>query len=115
MVKEYQTWERGFEQYEAEFLTDQIALNGVTAHFAKCTDIIEDAHLRDFTMNALYFNLEDLSVKDPLGHGIKDIENKMLNTCDQTSLEQDPLRMLRAITIAATYDFDISQSVIGQI
>jgi tRNA nucleotidyltransferase/poly(A) polymerase len=61
--------------------------------------------MRGFTMNALYFNLKDLTVIDPLGRAIKDIENKVVNTCTPTSLQEDPLRMLRAITYAATHDF----------
>lgn len=115
MVQEYQTWEGGNELSETPAITNKITYNGISATFAKSKSssfLYEDALTRDFTMNALYFNLEDLSVIDPLGYGIKDIENKVVSTCAQDSLEQDPFRMLRAITIAATYDLEISESII---
>jgi len=38
------------------------------------SDLLTDARARDFTMNALYFNLDDLTIVDPLESGLKDIE-----------------------------------------
>lgn len=38
-------------------------------------DFAEDALNRDFTMNALYFDLEELRIMDPLGSGLEDIQN----------------------------------------
>lgn len=116
MVQEYQNWEGGYEQEDNKAVNDQITYNGITANFAKSNpNLYEDAITRDFTVNALYFKLDDLSVVDPLGYGIKDIKLKLLNTCALNSIEEDPFRMLRAITIAATYDFDLSQNIIGDI
>jgi tRNA nucleotidyltransferase/poly(A) polymerase len=104
-MKEYQAKEWGIDISESKFITHQISYNGINATFAKSSaNLYEDAISRDFTMNALYFNLEDLSVIDPLGRGINDVQNKKVNICSQNSLEQDPFRILSAISMASNYD-----------
>lgn len=65
----------------------------------KPANFVEDAKRRDFTFNTLAIDLNDLSVKDPTGNGIKDLKDGVLRTpLDpyQTFLD-DPLRILRAI------------------
>jgi tRNA nucleotidyltransferase/poly(A) polymerase len=37
------------------------------------SDLLCDASDKDFTMNALYLNLDDLTILDPLESGMKDI------------------------------------------
>jgi tRNA nucleotidyltransferase/poly(A) polymerase len=41
-------------------------------------DIAEDALNRDFTMDALYFDLNELKIIDPLGEGLIDIKSKVI-------------------------------------
>lgn len=117
MVQEYQIWEGGYEQSILKSVTNQFSYNGIEVTFNKVSSptLLQDAISKDFTMNALYFNLDDLSVMDPLGYGMKDIMNKIINTCAANTLEADPFKMLRAISMASALDFDISQSIVDQI
>lgn len=62
----------------------------------------EDLHTRDFTMNAIAFNLKDLTLIDPL-NGASDLRNRLIRACSTTSLRDDPVRILRAVRQAAAY------------
>ncbi|MBS1719883.1 MAG: CCA tRNA nucleotidyltransferase [Armatimonadetes bacterium] len=59
----------------------------------------EDAHRRDFTINALYWNLSSQEIEDPTGMGFKDAEAKVLRTPlnPESTFSEDPLRMFRAV------------------
>lgn len=72
----------------------------------------EDVWRRDFTCNALYYNIADFSVWDYVG-GMKDIQKRRLVLIGdaETRLREDPVRMLRAVRFAAKLDFDIHRSV----
>lgn len=68
----------------------------------------DDAWRRDFTINALYYNIYDFSIVD-YTDGLKDIENKtirMIGNADER-LQEDPVRMLRALRFAAKLGFKI--------
>ncbi len=69
----------------------------------------EDAIRRDFTVNALYYNVRDFSVHDYAG-GLEDIENRTLRMIGDplTRYREDPVRILRAIRFAAKLDFSIA-------
>ncbi|HVF34720.1 MAG TPA: polynucleotide adenylyltransferase PcnB [Candidatus Saccharimonadia bacterium] len=71
-------------------------------------NIEEDAIRRDFTVNALYYTIEDFSVRDFVG-GYDDIENRCLRLIGdpESRYREDPVRMLRAIRLAAKLDFTI--------
>ena len=73
-------------------------------------EIEEDAIRRDFTANALYYDINDFSVLD-YAHGLKDIETRTLRMIGDptTRYQEDPVRMLRAIRFAAKLDFDIEE------
>ncbi|MGD8570956.1 MAG: polynucleotide adenylyltransferase PcnB [Gammaproteobacteria bacterium] len=71
--------------------------------------IEEDAWRRDFTINALYYNIQDFSVIDYTG-GLQDLQQKlirMIGDPDQRYRE-DPVRMLRAVRFAAKLGFSIA-------
>jgi len=57
----------------------------------------EDAHRRDFTCNALYYDLNDEVLLDPTGQGIDDCRNRILRFIGkpQDRLKEDYLRALR--------------------
>jgi len=74
-------------------------------------DFAEDAMNRDFTMNALYFDLDELKVLDPLGRGLEDIEKKMVQLCSEFSFVNDPLRILRAVRMSSHFNFKISNQI----
>ncbi|WP_202980323.1 polynucleotide adenylyltransferase PcnB [Marinobacter fonticola] len=69
----------------------------------------EDALRRDFTVNALYYNLQDFSVID-FTNGVSDLHARRLALIGdaETRYREDPVRMLRAIRFAAKLDFDIA-------
>ncbi|MCK2185550.1 polynucleotide adenylyltransferase PcnB [Halomonas getboli] len=71
-------------------------------------NIEEDAIRRDFTINALYYNIADFSIHDFAG-GVRDIEDRILRLIGDpaTRYREDPVRMLRAVRFAAKLDFDI--------
>lgn len=71
-------------------------------------DIGDDVWRRDFTSNALYYNIADYSIWDYV-NGAHDIENKTLKMIGDPDLRyrEDPVRMLRAVRFAAKLDFKI--------
>lgn len=70
--------------------------------------IEEDALRRDFTVNALYYNIADFSLHD-FANGARDIESRTLRLIGDpaTRYREDPVRMLRAVRFAAKLDFTI--------
>lgn len=71
----------------------------------------EDAMRRDFTINALYYNIADFSVHAYAG-GWEDLQNRQIRLIGdpQTRYQEDPVRMLRAIRFKAKLDFNIEPS-----
>ena len=68
----------------------------------------EDAIRRDFTVNALYYGIPDFAVRDYVG-GMQDIAARRLRLIGDPELRyrEDPVRMLRALRLAAKLDFTI--------
>ncbi|MGD2027306.1 MAG: HD domain-containing protein, partial [Anaerolineales bacterium] len=63
----------------------------------------DDLRNRDFTVNAIAVSLVALDEAiDPLG-GLEDLLHKRLRACSPTSLIEDPVRVLRAVRMAADY------------
>lgn len=72
--------------------------------------IDEDAERRDFTVNAMYYNIGDYSIHD-YASGVEDLEEKLVRLIGdpETRYREDPVRMLRAIRFAVKLDFDIEE------
>lgn len=70
--------------------------------------IEDDAIRRDFTCNALYYAIEDFSVRDYCG-GFEDVRARLMKLIGDPQLryQEDPVRMLRAVRLAAKLNFDI--------
>ena len=68
----------------------------------------EDLRARDFTINALAYNLRDNTIIDPL-NGANDIRAKVIRACSPTSMADDPVRILRAVRQAAAFGFTIDK------
>jgi poly(A) polymerase len=68
----------------------------------------EDAFRRDFTVNALFYDIANFSVIDWVG-GLADLEGRLIRTIGDPGvrLREDPVRMLRAVALAARLDFRI--------
>ncbi|MDR2240306.1 MAG: polynucleotide adenylyltransferase PcnB [Zoogloeaceae bacterium] len=62
----------------------------------------EDAARRDFTINALYYNPADETITD-YHHGVADLQRKTLRIIGdpRKRYREDPVRMLRAVRMAA--------------
>jgi poly(A) polymerase len=71
--------------------------------------IEEDVWRRDFTVNALYYNIADFTVWD-YTTGLADVASRTLRLIGEpeTRYREDPVRMLRAVRLAAKLDFDIA-------
>lgn len=68
----------------------------------------EDAVRRDITVNALYYDITDFSVKDYVG-GVADLKVGVLRMIGDpvTRFREDPVRMLRVVRFAAKLGFKI--------
>lgn len=69
----------------------------------------EDAERRDFTVNALYYDIADYSLYDFCG-GMKDLAERKLTLIGDPEVRyrEDPVRMMRAIRFAGKLDLTIS-------
>jgi tRNA nucleotidyltransferase (CCA-adding enzyme) len=65
---------------------------------------------RDFTMNAIGYDIENKKILDPF-YGREDIENKIIRAVDLKKFSQDPLRVFRAVSFAARFDFTIENTL----
>ncbi len=70
----------------------------------------EDAVRRDFTVNALYYDIRDFSVLDYVG-GVADLQAGVLRMIGdpEARYREDPVRMLRAVRFAAKLGFKIEE------
>lgn len=70
----------------------------------------DDARRRDFTINALAYNIADFSIIDYVG-GMEDLRNGVIRTIGDPTLRfiEDPVRMLRAVRFAALLGFYVEK------
>ena len=73
-------------------------------------DLEQDAWRRDFTVNCLYYNIEDNSLVDYTG-GLEDLQQHKLRMIGDPLVRyrEDPVRMLRALRFAAKLDFALDR------
>jgi poly(A) polymerase len=73
--------------------------------------IEEDARRRDFTVNALYYSIDDFAVRDYVG-GLADLAKRQLRLIGdpEQRYREDPVRMLRAARLAAKLGFTLAPS-----
>jgi poly(A) polymerase len=71
---------------------------------------LQDARRRDFTINALFYNIADFSVIDYVG-GIDDLAEGRVHIIGDPDLRfrEDPVRMMRAIEFASRLGFEIEK------
>ena len=76
----------------------------------------EDAFRRDFTLNALFYDIETRSIIDYVG-GLEDIRAGVIRCIGvpEERFQEDPVRMLRAVALAARLDFTIDTPVLRAI
>ena len=69
-------------------------------------DLESDLRGRDFTLNAIAMDVRTLAIYDPLS-GVQDLREKCLRQCSPSTFRDDPVRILRAIRLAAAFGFHI--------
>ena len=67
----------------------------------------DDLQRRDFTCNALAYDVDKNQMVDLVG-GVKDIQNKIIRHVNSEHFIEDPLRVLRMCRFAAQLDFEIA-------
>ncbi len=76
----------------------------------------EDALRRDFTINAMFYDIEAREILDFAG-GMRDIERRTVRTINDpmVRLREDPVRILRAIKFAARLDLGLDPELVDAI
>ncbi len=76
----------------------------------------QDAFRRDFTVNALFYDIASFSVIDYVD-GLADLEARVIRTIGDPGvrLREDPVRMLRAVAIASRLEFTIDRDTLEAI
>ncbi|HSN58000.1 MAG TPA: CCA tRNA nucleotidyltransferase, partial [Clostridiaceae bacterium] len=109
--------------YHEAFMTAAVRFkNGVEVDLIRCrkevyerngalptvipSDITDDLGRRDFTVNALAFDVVEGKVIDPFG-GAADISAKIIRSVHKDSYREDPTRIFRAVKYSARYGFEI--------
>jgi poly(A) polymerase len=73
----------------------------------------EDAFRRDFTVNALFYDIATFSVIDFVA-GLEDVQDRVIRTIGDPAVRfrEDPVRMLRAVALAARLGFTIDRDTL---
>ena len=76
----------------------------------------EDAFRRDFTINALFYDIATFSLIDYVG-GLEDLRHRVIRSIGEpnTRFEEDPVRMLRAVAFAARLGFALDPPIVEAI
>lgn len=110
-------------KYHEEFQTSSIIFNnGILIDLIRCrketyeyngalpniipSGIYDDLNRRDFTVNALAYDLCEQKLLDYF-KGIDDINNKVIKKIHKASYMEDPTRILRAVKYAVRYNFKL--------
>lgn len=76
----------------------------------------EDAFRRDFTINALFYDIATFSIIDYVG-GLEDLRSGVIRSIGDPlqRFQEDPVRMLRAVSFAARLNFTLDPPVVEAI
>jgi poly(A) polymerase len=76
----------------------------------------EDAFRRDFTVNALFYDIGTFAIIDYVG-GLADLERRIIRCIGDPEVRfvEDPVRMLRAVVLAARLQFTIDEPILEAI
>ena len=72
-------------------------------------DFKEAALRRDFTINAMGYDIAEKKFIDPYG-GLEDIKQKTLRHIDDITFIEDPLRVYRAVQFCARFEYELADS-----
>jgi len=76
----------------------------------------EDAFRRDFTINALFYDIGTFAIIDYVG-GLEDLDRRLIRCIGDPEVRflDDPVRMLRAVVLAARLQFTIDEPILEAI
>jgi len=92
---------------------DDFDVEPVAASVEASEALHRDSQRRDFTINAMYFDLRWETFHDP-HDGLDDLRNGIIRAVDSTSFKEDPLRIMRAARFASRLDFGIERHTMDQ-
>jgi tRNA nucleotidyltransferase/poly(A) polymerase len=106
----------GFQIEVATFREDLAYKDGRRPEGVKFSTAKADAQRRDFTVNALFFDIATNEIIDYVG-GRDDIARRLLRTVGDPDhrFDEDKLRLLRAIRFSAQLDFEIEPRTLDAI
>lgn len=104
----------GFSFEVATFRTDGEYVDGRHPDSVQFASPLEDAKRRDFTINALFYDLKNNKILDFV-NGEQDLNRKLIRAVGvpQKRFQEDYLRILRAIRFQAQLDFTIEKETWG--
>ncbi len=105
------------ERQSARVILDRNLETELTLDFVIFTgkDLVEDLRQRDFTINAMAVDLDDVgTLIDPL-NGLKSLQDKELSVSGEESISSDPLRAIRALRFSRSMGFTIDHITIEKI
>ncbi|QOP44774.1 CCA tRNA nucleotidyltransferase [Sulfurimonas paralvinellae] len=73
-------------------------------------DFKSAARRRDFTINAIGYDVSIREILNPY-HGIRDLQNRVLQAVDLEKFGEDPLRVLRGVTFASRFELTIEKNL----
>lgn len=106
----------GFQLEVATFREDLEYKDGRRPEGVKFSTPQADARRRDFTINALFYDLDKKNVIDYVG-GEADIQKRLIQTVGEPDLrfDEDKLRILRAVRFSGQLDFEVEEKTLAVI
>jgi poly(A) polymerase len=111
----------GFVVLDKEHGCARVIYKGYTLDFTdfRGKDLEDDLRHRDFTVNAMALELEKIFSKEDLNNllvdpygAVKDLRAKIIRVVARKAFDEDPLRMLRAFSLACIFGFGIDKETI---
>lgn len=108
-----------FRKAEADTKDHAHSIHGLVVRdnaYASVNEMALDAIRRDFTVNALYYNIADFSIIDFV-EGLADLKQRLLRVIGEPSLRfrEDPVRLIRAVRLAGKVGLTLDSAIIQAI
>ena len=101
---------------DAERGTARVILPEIILDFSVCRGAtwVEDIFARDFTMNAIGYDLDSAQLFDP-AQGMQDLQARRVRSVSDHAISDDPVRALRAVRQAHQLQFEIEPATLALI
>ncbi len=73
-------------------------------------DFVNATKRRDFTINAIGYDVFEKKILDPFG-GLIDLRDRVLRAVDRVTFVEDPLRVLRLVQFTARFEMDVDEEL----